>query len=323
MPSEPKPSPKTTARRMGVGQVERMLVLRTFPGFAELEPELVAVLAEHVKERSFARGAYIFREGVPVTSIHMIVEGRVELVRHGRFIRELGEKSAVGGVAAFSNDPDGYDVRAITDVVSLEMRIEDTIDIFEDHFPILRSVLRGVAREVLEARVALPGTAGFVEAETEDERPRPPNALDLVERMALIRKTLPFASSRLDAVADLARESTEVRLPKGERLWREGDAAHAMVLVVAGNLLCTSSRGHRFRFGPGDVVGSLDASAQRPRWFTAEVTRDLLGLEVRTETFYDVFEDNFDMAMDLLRGMTSGLMATYDLRARAESGAGG
>ncbi len=307
----------STLPRMAVGQIERLLILRTFPGFADLDPEMVGVLADHTRERFFPEGSYILRAGEPIEGIHFIVQGRVEMRRHGERYRELGPKSGVGGLAAFARDPHGYDVIALEDCITLEERIDDAVDIFEDHFPILRGVLRAIAREVMRMRRGAGDKAGFVE--TEDPGPECPQApLDFIERMALIRDTMTFAQTRVEAVADLAREAHEVRIPRGEVIWREGDPPGDMLIIVCGNVECRTDEGQRFRFGPGDVIGALDGIAVADRWFTATVICDLVALKVSSESMYDICEDNFDIAMDLVQGMATALMAMYDEQAGLE-----
>jgi CRP-like cAMP-binding protein len=301
----------TQIPRMGVGQIERLLILRTFPGFADLAPELVGVLADHTRERFFPAGSYLLRAGEPIDAIHFVVQGRVEMRRHGERYREMGPKSAVGGLAAFARDPYGYDVIALEDCVTLEERIDDAVDIMEDHFPILRGVMRAIAREVVRLRRNDDQKAGFVEAD--DPGPVcPPEPLDFVERMALIRESMTFAKTRVEAVADLARDAHEVRMEGGETIWREGDPPGETFIIVSGIVDCRNDEGQRFRFGPGDVIGALDGMAMEPRWFTSSVVRDLVALKISSESMYDIFEDNFDIAMDLIEGMSISLMAMYD-----------
>ncbi len=300
---------------MGVGQVERVLLLRTFPGLADASSEIITAMAEHARESHFLKGDYVFREATPVTAIHMLVHGRVRLLRNGRVVRELGEKTVIGGITAFASDPRGYDVVALEDLVTLEMRVEDMLDIFEDHFPILQSVMRAVAGELIDVRRTLPGTAGYSQPEPADVETPPDRPLDLVERIALVRQTLAFAKSRLDAVAELAREATEVRLPAGSVLWKEGEPSDFMLMLVSGIVRCHTSEGHRFGFTAGDVVGSMDSAAGRARWFTAETETEIWGLRIDSEALYDVFEDDFEMALDLLSVMATGLMWILDQRA--------
>jgi len=297
--------------RVVASQVRRVLTLRTFPGYAHLPPDQLAVVAEHARERSYAKGSHLLTEGSPVRSIFFIVRGKVEFRRSGRSVRVMGAKAIVGGLAAFAEDPRGYDCIALEDTEVLEMSSMDTFDIFEDNFLLLQIVLRGMAREVLDARRRLPQGAGFSN-DVEEDCHCSPDPLDLVERMALIRQSMTFAQSRLDAISDMAREAREVRLPAGTSLWKEGDLADHFLILVTGLLECRTEDGQSFRFGPGDVVGVLDANADVPRWFTADVARDLVALRIDTESLGDVLEDNFDMARDLLRGMAGAILGLLE-----------
>ncbi len=80
-----------------LANVERLMVLRTFTGFATMSPAEVGVLAEHTRKRFFPKGSVIAREGDPSRSIHFIVDGEVELSRHGHTLETFGPRSAVGG----------------------------------------------------------------------------------------------------------------------------------------------------------------------------------------------------------------------------------
>jgi CRP-like cAMP-binding protein len=52
-------------------------------------------------------------------------------------------------------------------------------------------------------------------------------------------------------------------------LWSVGDHADHTLILFSGAVLCTTPEGATFRLGPGDLVGSLDAVADEPRWYDA------------------------------------------------------
>lgn len=296
----------------GIGSVRRLLVLRSFPPFASVTPDVLAAVAEYARERSFAEGEHISREGKPINGIHFIVHGEVEMGRHGRALRTLGPRSAVGGLGVFAEEPEGYDCVALRDTVTLEIAADDIQDIFEDHFVLVRASLQGLAQEILEVRRRLGPTAGYV-SEIGESPACPAHELDLVERMAFIRRAMSFARSKLDAVADLAREAKEIRCDPGETLWKEGEASDHVLQLVCGSLDCTSQDGrHAFRLGPGHTAGGLDAVGEVPRWYTATTREQVVGLRIQTETLFDVFEDNAEMARDFLRLIARDLIQLYE-----------
>jgi CRP-like cAMP-binding protein len=297
---------------MGVGQMQRVLLLRTLPAYARLPPELIAVVAEYAQERYFPKGTFITREGAPVLAVHFIVRGRVEVRRRGRLLRDLGPRTVVGGVAMLAREPEGYDLVTTEDTITLEITAEDQHDIFEDHFPLLRNVLGGVAGEILSMRQGLDESAGF-DQDFEEDCVCPTCPFDLVQRMAFLREAFYFTEGRFDAIADMAREAQEVRLESGVTLWKEGDPSTHSLMVLRGTIACTAeASSQRFRFGPGGGVGFLDGIAGIPRWYTPVTNTHVVGLRLETETFFDLLEDHFALSMDLLRSMSSGLLGLFE-----------
>ena len=87
--------------------------------------------------------------------------------------------------------------------------------------------------------------------------------------------------------------------------------------MIAGRVDCRSEEtGQTFQFGPGDVVGVLDASGAVPRWYEARVASDMVALRIEVETLFDIFEDQFDLAMDLVALMAGAILRFYDDQAR-------
>jgi len=291
---------------------QRFLFLRTIPGIADVPPEVAQVVAANARERRFARGDYLCRSGAPALEIHYVVSGQCEIVRNGVAVRRFGPKSVVGGISALAEEKEGYDCIALEDTVTVALTADDGQEIFEEHFVLLKQVLRRTSAQVLIARRKLGPDAGFGPvAEPPFELPDRP--FDLVERMAFLRKTFTFGQSEIDAIADLAREVQEVHLPKGEVLWDIGDRSTYFLLPLRGRVDARAvDPEQRFSLGPGDSVGSLDAVAGERRWFSATVAEDLVAFRIDVEVLLEVLEDHFSMAMSLLRGMATGIMHLYD-----------
>ncbi|MBW1762170.1 MAG: cyclic nucleotide-binding domain-containing protein [Deltaproteobacteria bacterium] len=303
--SEKAPKPSQMDR------FQRFLFLRTMPALAEVPPEVSQVIAANTRERFFAEGEYLYRSGVPALEIQYVVSGECEIVRNGRAVRRLGARSVVGGVSALAGEELGYDCIALEDMVTLAIAVEDSQEIFEDHFVLLKRVLRGTSREVLESRRKLGQSAGFGPVAKPFAFPDRP--FDLVERMAFLRKTLSFGDSEIDAIADLARDVQEVHLPKGEVLWNVGDRSTYFLLPLRGVVDCQATDpDQHFQLGPSDSVGAIDAMADERRWFRAEVLEDLVAFRIDQESLLELLEDHFAMAMSLLKSMAAGILHLYD-----------
>lgn len=293
---------------------ERFLFLRTMPGLASLPPEVARVVAANTDERYFPAGSYVYREGEPATHIGYIVRGSVEIRRHGKPVRTMGPRTVVGGVSALAGDQQGYDGVAREDTVTLQIATDDAQEIFEDHFALLKGVVAGTGREVIAARKQLGPGAGFSpigQPMTCQDR-----TFDLVEKMAFLRKSVSFRDAQIDAIADLASEVSEVRLRRGEHLWEIGAKGTYFLMPLCGTIECHAEDPEQhFILGPGDAVGCMDALADEPRWFRAEVGEALVALKVDVDFLYDVLEDHFGVAMSVLRGMAVGMLRLYDLKA--------
>ncbi len=299
------------AKKKGsMDRFQRFLFLRTIPGLAEVPPEVAQVIAANTRERFFPKGDYLYRSGVPAMEVQYIVSGECEIVRLGRVVRQLGPRMVVGGVSALAGEELGYDVVALEDMVTLAISIDDSQEIFEDHFLLLKRVIRGTSREVLDARRTLGPSAGF--GPVAEPLAFPDRPFDLVERMAFLRKTFSFEEAEIDAIADLARDVQEVHLPEGELLWDVGDRSTYFLLPLRGVVDCRATDpDQHFQLGPGGSVGAIDAMADERRWYRAEVTEDLVAFRIDAELLLEVLEDHFTMAMSLLKGLATGILSLW------------
>mgnify|MGYP006277725407 CR=1 FL=1 len=298
-----------------VGRVERLVALRSFPGWSGLPTAELATLAEAATPRSFDAGARLLEEGEPVTRTFMVVRGELALWRGGVELGRFGPHTGVGALAAFARDPRGYTVTAHQPSLVLELHADDLTEILEDRFIILLRMLQEMARENIRIRRTLGPSAGFPSHASAGEA-CPAHRLDLMERIFLLRKNLAFVEGFIDSVAALARDARELRLANGEVLWRIGDRADAMVAIICGTIRGRTPEGFEFVLGAGDLVGGLDATAREPRWFQATVEEGLVGLAVDRDALVDVLEDHPDLGMDLLRGFSVGLLSLLERRAR-------
>lgn len=288
--------------------LERVLLLRTFNPFVDLAPAHLAAMAEMAEDRFFPAGAEIQPEGVPVRHVHYVISGEVEIRRGGKLIRMLEEKSVVGGLAALAQVSDSAQVVAKTDVTTLTFSHEDQRDVFEDNFEILVRIMRTVARAFLEARRAAGPGGGFNPDDESAPVPRAP--LGLVDKLFFLRNTGPYSQARLEAVAELARESPEVRFPAGTALWRTGEPSGSSLVMVAGVVTGSAGEGRQqFRFSRGSIVGGLDSLAAVPRWFDATAETDVVAIQVNYGVLLDLLEDHTEMAMDLLRALAANTLA--------------
>jgi CRP/FNR family transcriptional regulator, cyclic AMP receptor protein len=305
-----------------VGAVERILSLKRIPILAGLAPEDLAVVAKHGRERFFAKGGVLLREGEPIPALYAVLDGKVHLERNGRVMGHVSSGGFVGGPGVFARDPQGLSATAETDTLVLEVETDAALEIFEDSFAILHHVLREVCRGLIDLIRRLPSHLYrdiFPPAEASHV---PVGDLDLVERLLYLRKVSPFVQSSISALAELSRGMAEVVFPPGTRLWEEGEASGTVIMVVSGTVTCGARKGEAvFTTGPGALLGAVESMAERPRWHTATTETRVTALQGSIEGLIDVFEDNFEMAMDYLAVMARAQIRLLEMRV-SESGRG-
>lgn len=295
----------------GLGSVERMLALRSFPAWHDLNPSELAALSAIARPLFAPAGATLVGAEENVDVIFLIVRGAVESRRHGKTLGRYEAGDSVGGLAGFSGEHAGYEVVTREDSVVLALSLAELEELFEDRFSILARVLRELARQAIKLRRRLGTSAGFPEA-ADPGVACPARTLDLVQRMVYLRRSLGMRGTSIDSVAVLAKTAEEVRLAPGERLWRVGDPSDAMVAILCGRVRCTTPEGQRFELGAGDLVGSLDATGQVPRWYDCEVVDGIVALRLPRDITFDVWEDHPELPLRLLAAFSRHVLALLE-----------
>jgi CRP-like cAMP-binding protein len=294
-----------------VPALERMLHIKRIPMLAGLANPDVATIAEVVRERVFRRGAVVFREGERVGSVHFVVRGLLGTFRQGLKVAEVGPGAGVGALALFARDPLGSQVVAESETLTLELDADAVWEVLEDRFPILHHILRETSRRAIDllARFRLDPTAGIPECPLE---PRDSDDIDLVDRILFLRRMSVFERSSISALAELGRAMAQVRFEAGTALWQEGEPSPNVYLVRRGFVRARSAGGLAFRAGPGFALGALEALGDVPRWHEAVTETPVVALQGHVGVLVDVFEDNFEMAMDYLAVIAQSTLRVLD-----------
>ena len=292
-------------------QVERILHLKQLGIIGTLPAPDLALVADRMEERFFKKDAWLLREGEPARAFYAVLDGKLHVSRAGQDIGHTRPGGVVGGFAILGRDPRGLSVRAEADTLALELEADAVFEILEENFGIMQHVLREISRQLISlisrqenawAQVPVPPDPGMTHA----------RELDLVERIFFMRHAAPFRRASINALAELSRGFTEVRMEPGTTLWHAGDPAGWVSLVVSGEVTCWTPGGVPQHLGPGAPLGSLEATAERPRWYSAVTRTQVTALNGPIEGLVDVFEDNFEMAMDYMAFMARWLMDTFE-----------
>jgi len=290
-----------------VSPLDRALWLRTLPEMSGVAPANLTLMAQHARERSFARGDRLLRAGERVDAFHLVVEGEVSASGAAGRDRRIGPGQAVGLLSMLAGNDEGVEAVAETDTLSLEFDADTILDLSEEHFSLLQTWIRNLATRTLTERRRLAPESDL--APWPAELGHPGRELDLVERLVVLRRAPTFERASLGALAQIARDMEERTFAAGTELWKTGDVSRTLLVLVRGQVLCSLPADEgKFRCGPGYPLGNLESLADSPRWYDAVTATEVVALEARTESFLDVLEDHFEMATDLLAAMAQHLI---------------
>src|ERR1700710_2456112 len=100
---------------------ERMLHIRQIPVGAMLPAPVLRVIAEHLQERTFAKGTRLMRRGEPIDGLHMLTDGGVALTQDGQSAGELDAPQTLGFLGILARQEAPYDATAKSDVRCFEL----------------------------------------------------------------------------------------------------------------------------------------------------------------------------------------------------------
>ena len=215
-------------------------------------------------------------------------------------------EQTIGLLSLLARDDDGLDAVAETDTATLALRANDLFDAFEDDFGILYSQLRDLAEQLLMLRRRIPEGTYLAPGE---HVPAPPGGhIDLVQQLLFLKES-DLRNANMDALLAIAQRMQTVRFEPGTTLWRVGAPSGFMYALLAGRVHCTTADGTHFVCEPGYPLGNLESQCGAPRWYEAAVETPVTAFRYETDAFLDTIEQYFEMALEFLATMASGLIA--------------
>lgn len=286
---------------------DRLLALRSLPGFKGLRDETLLEIGEHARERRFRRGERLLAADVPVDRLYIVFAGKVLIDFHGAPLLTVDGNGSVGFLSVIAGVPLGWSAVAEADTLTLEVPASAFLASLEEEFPLLRAILRVVAGLVVESRGNLPvASAGAPPPEQGTMPERDPT---LVERIIMLRtgRSL-FATANMDALIELCRRMTWHRVEEGHVFFQVGDPSSFSMRINAGLVRCTAANGDHVDVGSEMVLGAMDAFADRPRSYAARALTPVSYSSTDRESFLAVIEMHPMLAMNMLRAMARGLI---------------
>jgi CRP-like cAMP-binding protein len=302
---------------MDARRIEREIFLRTLV-VARLSSFASRSLAEAMREEVFAPGAVLYRTGEPSADILFLDRGSVELRAEGAEPWTVHARGAIGIIDALIGRAHARTATALTEVRSLRLPSEDYFEVLEESFDDARNVVIGVSSNLHSIVEATPPDGGFPAPPPAADAP-PARALDLVDRMSILRRSVLLRQAGIQALSSLAGATWEARVEAGERVPGVGGASDELVFVAGGEVELRGAEARvRARFGPGSLVGGFGALSRSLGAYDAIACGRTALLGLRIEDLLDVMEQHPQLARRILAGTS--LERERLLHVRAERG---
>jgi CRP-like cAMP-binding protein len=128
--------------------------------------------------------------------------------------------------------------------------------------------------------------------------------LTTIERVLFLQRAPLFQAAPTEALAHVAALARELRLAGGQTLWRKGDRADAVYLVVEGEIVLADEGPEPTRALPPADLGTaalITPGARRDTSATAAAPTLLLRLT--HDEFYEVLAEHTEVAAALLHAL--------------------
>lgn len=122
--------------------IEKVLHLQNVPLFTEVPTEQLSYLAAISGLTEMHAGTTIFEEGDDSSSLYVIVEGQVNILKDDALVRQLSTYKAVGTFGFFDQRPRIFSARCETDCQFLHISSDRFFELMDERLDIARYLLK-------------------------------------------------------------------------------------------------------------------------------------------------------------------------------------
>lgn len=278
------------------GLRDRLLRLRRVNTFGRLSEHAMLMLAEHAGVRRYAADDLVLEEGNGVEHVHIVVSGSIDVTAYGQHVTDVGAGGAVGIVSLMAQDPHGVTAVATEPTQTLAIPLDVIMDIFEESYSFLRAGLRISCGTIL----GRDGHQFLVLGEDGHDERAPDRELSDIERVIELSENGLLSGWNVNAIFDIARTVSEVRLAEGEALWHKGDPPAAAFHVISGAIACDDSDCTAGAARRSGMIGLLESLSERPRMHTAVARKHCRLLRIELEDLLGALNTHRDMALEII-----------------------
>jgi CRP-like cAMP-binding protein len=285
-------------------QVSREVALAALGAPLErFDPWVVDRLTELLEETYVRSGQVLWAQGAVVESLYFMLEGQVRSHREGSVPWTFEGRWFLGSFEGHLDRPATRTLEAVTDFSALRIPRRAWLDLLEDSFELTQMAIQSAAGAVAGLDARLPSLARPPElaAPTLTGQRGPERPLGVVERIAFLAERQMARGAGVQALADLATASKEVRLGPGETLFNAEAPHPEFFLVVDGVVEARRTKPDLVRtYVRGELVTGAAALSDHGRHWGARARGPARVLAIPLEAWFDLIEEHFDLAHSTL-----------------------
>jgi len=122
-----------------------------------------------------------------------------------------------------------------------------------------------------------------------------------VERILFLNKIPLFETFSVDELWQVAQALDEMQYEPGETLFEEGKPAHALYLIVSGEVTGSVTGKEFVKFGAESILGDIAVLDSMPYAITVTATCETSAIKVEREKLEDIIEANPGAARGIIR----------------------
>jgi len=122
-----------------------------------------------------------------------------------------------------------------------------------------------------------------------------------IEKVLLLRAAGLFSHCNAEAVVRIASIAAERRFDAGDAIYRAGDPADALYLVVSGSVDVAESDDGRRAIGPRGTFGVHEILSGRLRTTRARALEPTVTLAIEADDFFDLLSHDIEIVKALFR----------------------
>ncbi len=128
--------------------LDRAIRLQGVELFADLETEMLGLLASIADQVEVQAGQTIVEEGQPAAALYAVLEGEIEIRRGAAVISTIGPDDTVGNWALFDSRPSVVTAVAARDSSLLRIDREEFFELLADHGDVTRELFQALFNRV-------------------------------------------------------------------------------------------------------------------------------------------------------------------------------